>query len=372
MRIICNSIGIITSFCDNHKIKDERLRELIVINYEWITKGIYKILSANHLLETNEGRATKEELRGLLSEEKYPNIDDIIAMMKEFYLCRSQLSEDNLGNLNEVFFFPAFFSNRTPTFVKAFKNKQSENSINHSYTYHFISNSIIAFFIIKASERFKHTDFWKDGGLITETDAEALIEADEESNEISIIVKGESSENLLERITEIFKEIHKLSFIPKPKEEIVRNRKKDDNLYQRKSELDKINESEKNLRKLGAENNVSINLFNNQNTQTASQGNNNEVKENIFNQQNNSQILDFQELLNELENLIRVLNEKASTVNDGKSIAKVEQAKEAADEKDASKVVKYLKEGGKFVLDTAKDISAKIITDIIEKQIIGA
>ena len=207
MRIIFNSIGIITAFCDNHKIKSERLKKLIVFNSEWITKGIYRILSANHLLETNNGIATKEELRGLLDENKYPFLEDIIELMKEFYICRSKYVDDVNGNQIEKFFFPKFYSNKAPAFISSFKETHLESQITYRFDYSFISDNIIAFFIIKSEDKFNSTNFWKDGGYIAEGEMQALVEADDEDNSISITAKGKNVENLLDRILIIFDEI---------------------------------------------------------------------------------------------------------------------------------------------------------------------
>ena len=107
--------------------------------------------------------------------------------------------------------------------------------------------------------------------------------------------------------------------------------------------------------------------INTKDSQVGAVRNKNEVKENTFNQQINTQAIDFKQLSKELELLRTVLEEKATTVEDGKAIGKVENAIEAVQEKDESRVIKYLKEGGKFVLDTAKEITANVITELITK-----
>ena len=366
MRIIFNSIGIITAFCDNHKIKSERLRNLIVFNGEWITKGIYRILSANHLLETNNGIATIEELRGLLDENKYPSLEDIIELMKEFYICRSKFVDDINGNQIEKFFFPKFYSNKTPAFIRSFKETDLKSQIIYRFDYSFISDNIIAFFIIKSEDKFSNTNFWKDGGYIAENEMQALVEADDEDNSITITAKGKNIENLLDRILIIFDEIHKMNFIPKPKNqsEVFKSNQSTRDI-EMIEELQKTNNRIENLEKKGIT--IMNQQFNTKDSQVGAVGNKNEVKENTFNQQNNRQTIDFEQLSKELELLKSVLEEKATTVEDGKAIVKVENAIEAIQEKDENKIAKYLKEGGKFVLDTVKEITANVIAELITK-----
>lgn len=369
MRIIFHSIGIITAFCENHKIKSEKLKNLIVFNSEWITKGIYKILSANHLLEINNGIASEEELRGLLNENKYPSLDDIIEMMKEFYICRSKLVDDSQGNQIEKYFFPKFYSNKTPAFVQSFKSDCLETQIEYRYDYSFISDNIIAFFIIKAEDKFNHTDFWKDGGFIVEGNDKALVEADDEDNSITITTKGENAEDLLRRIKIIFDEIHKMDFIPKPKNEIKINRSEESQIKTEVKILrEELNVANIRIDKLEKER-VTFMIQNNQanSSQVGAMGNKNEIRENTFNQQINTETIDFQKLSAELFLLKKALEEKATTVEDGKAIVKVENAIDASEEQDENKVAKYLKEGGKFVLETAKEVAANVITELITK-----
>lgn len=373
MRIIFNSIGIITSFCDNHKIKSEKLRNLIVINSEWITNGIYKILSANHILETNNGIATRDELRGLLDENKYPFLDDIIEMMREYYICRVKLMDDFEGNQVEKFFFPKFYSNKTPAFVHSYKINNLETQLIYRYDYSFISDNIIAFFIIKADIKFEITNFWKDGAYIAEDEAQAIIEADNEENSITVIAKGGNAESLLTQIKNIFNDIHRMDFIPKPKNQALIPLNIDTKFNKEQFRVEnRLQEISDRIEKLEREKIIIMNQqFNNKDTQVVSQGNQNEVHDNTLNYQNNIHQIDFHRLNDELRELKEILMQKASTVEEGIAIGKVDKAIEASQDKDESKVIKSLKEGGKFVLDTAKEITAEVLSEIIKKQIDG-
>jgi internalin A len=220
MYSILNAIGVITAFGENRRIKSSRLKELIVLKPQWITKGIYRILSANHLLDVNNGEATKEEIRGQLDERIYPSIEDIIEMMKEFYLCFRRIEYGNSGSEIEKYIFPSFFSVKRPISVISFLNEISESKIVFQYKYNFLSDNVISFFIIKINEKkYQISDYWKYGVIIIHHSNKAIIESDLEENTITITIKGKvflSCEYFLFDLKRIFDEIHAINFIPKP------------------------------------------------------------------------------------------------------------------------------------------------------------
>ena len=191
----------------------------------WITEGIYKILSANHLLDTKEGKATKTEIRSLLDKEVYPNIDDVIEMMEEFYICRQRQIEDKKGNKIDECIFPSFFTIQRPQGFVSMMREPSVNKIEFVYEYPLLSDNVISFFIIEASKtNFYTKEFWREGAYLEKkTSDKALIEADSEENQIKITIKANTkdlSERLFNDIKKIFDEVHSKEFIPNPTNEI--------------------------------------------------------------------------------------------------------------------------------------------------------
>lgn len=78
--------------------------------------------------------------------------------------------------------------------------------------------------------------------------------------------------------------------------------------------------------------------------------------------------LDFDKLHGQLGQLKENLASKAKSPEEFKAIGEVAEAELASKEKDGNKVVKHLKDAGKWVFDTAKDIGVDVVTELIKKQ----
>jgi ferredoxin len=79
--------------------------------------------------------------------------------------------------------------------------------------------------------------------------------------------------------------------------------------------------------------------------------------------------LDYSKLSEELFQLRKALTAKAVSSDHYNALGKVADAEEAAKAKDGSKVLEFLKEAGKWVMDGVKDISTDVLSDLIKKQI---
>lgn len=110
------------------------------------------------------------------------------------------------------------------------------------------------------------------------------------------------------------------------------------------------------------------NIFNK--SQIGAVGSNAKSTKNKFQQNNYSfpENLNFEDLSNQLSKLKDSLKSKANTAEEFKAISEVAEAETAAKSKDGNKVVKHLLNGGKWVLNTAKDIGVEVVAELINKQ----
>lgn len=110
------------------------------------------------------------------------------------------------------------------------------------------------------------------------------------------------------------------------------------------------------------------NVFNN--SQIGAVGSNATASNNAFQQISYSfpENFDFEKLNGQLTTLRENLATKARLPEEFKAISEVAEAELASKEKDGNKVVKHLKDAGKWVFDTAKDIGVDIVTELIKKQ----
>jgi hypothetical protein len=79
--------------------------------------------------------------------------------------------------------------------------------------------------------------------------------------------------------------------------------------------------------------------------------------------------LDFEELQKEIYNLKKAMKADAETSEQFAAVQNVASAQEAAEKKDGNAVVKFLKAGGKWVFDTAKEIGISLVTELIKDNI---
>jgi hypothetical protein len=112
------------------------------------------------------------------------------------------------------------------------------------------------------------------------------------------------------------------------------------------------------------------NIFNN--SQIGAVGSKAKATKNKF-QQNNYTIpedINYDSLIQELTKLKDNLKSNANSPEEFKAISEVVEAENAAKEKNGNKVVQHLLNGGKWVLNTAKDIGVGVIAELINKQMI--
>ncbi|MFM6685702.1 MAG: COR domain-containing protein, partial [Dolichospermum sp.] len=65
---LLHQLGIVLNFRD-----DFGLNNIPVLNPEWVTNGVYKILNDNLLLTEYRGMLTLQELKRILDDSKYPD-----------------------------------------------------------------------------------------------------------------------------------------------------------------------------------------------------------------------------------------------------------------------------------------------------------
>jgi len=112
------------------------------------------------------------------------------------------------------------------------------------------------------------------------------------------------------------------------------------------------------------------NIFNN--SQIGAVGSKSKAIKNKFQQNTYSlpENLDYDILTQELTKLKEDLRSKANSPEEFQAISEVVEAENAAKSKDGNKAVQHLLKGGKWVLNTAKDIGVEVVAEIINKQMI--
>ncbi len=168
-----HDLGVVLHFQD-----DPRLEALGILNPQWVTDGVYKILNWKPLFE-NKGMLTLAMLNDILKSPDYPSDKRlfIVDMMKRFELCYDIES-------NKIFLIPDLLPKDQP--------KSIELKIVPAFEYHYpvLPSSVITRFIVRMNEHIENDVAWRTGVVLKLGENKAIVVADIEDKKISIFIDG--------------------------------------------------------------------------------------------------------------------------------------------------------------------------------------
>ncbi|MEL6438099.1 MAG: COR domain-containing protein [Cyanobacteria bacterium J06621_8] len=192
---LLNDLGIVLNFQD-----DPRLEDTHVLNPEWVTNGVYKILNDRNLIVDDRGILKMPTIKRILDKKRYPVRKHlfIIAMMRKFELCFDLESD-------KQFLIPDILPKEEPY------TGEWDNTLAFEYHYPVLPGSIISRFIVRMNHHIHQKTYWRSGVVLENEGNLALVKADREDKVIKIRVKGKvnTRRNLLTAIRSQFKHIHK-------------------------------------------------------------------------------------------------------------------------------------------------------------------
>lgn len=167
-----HDLGVVLHFQD-----DPRLEALGILNPQWVTNGVYKILNS-HTLFQNKGVLTTSMLDEILNLPEYPRGKRlfIVDMMKKFELCYD-IEPD------KTFLVPDLLPKDQPDLkfngVPAFE-----------YAYPVLPSSVITRFIVRMNQKIDDGLVWRTGVVLKIGENKALVKADIEDRKITIAIDG--------------------------------------------------------------------------------------------------------------------------------------------------------------------------------------
>lgn len=187
-----HDLGVILHFQD-----DPRLEALGILNPEWVTNGVYKILNS-HALFQNKGILTISLLDDILRDKQYPHNKRIfiVDMMRKFELCYDL-------EPSKTFLIPDLLPKDEPF------TGEWDDTLAFKYRYNVLPSSIFSRFIVRMNSSIYRT-IWRTGVVLKSNGNMALVKADLEDSEITILVSGEETtkRDFLSAIRSSFKAIH--------------------------------------------------------------------------------------------------------------------------------------------------------------------
>jgi internalin A len=197
---LLHRLGLVLNFRDHPILKSTN-----VLKPNWVTEGIYAILSDETLKKENKGIFTLADLSRVLDPARYPvnRYDYLIELMKEFELCF------DIDSTPKQFLIPAILPKDEP------QNTNLEgDTLEFQYHYRILPNSIISRFIVNTSDYIHNQTYWRSGVMLAYPESRevyniARIKADTEDKKIFIAISGRK-ETRREFLAIIRKELNKI------------------------------------------------------------------------------------------------------------------------------------------------------------------
>ncbi|MDM8567020.1 COR domain-containing protein [Candidatus Halobeggiatoa sp. HSG11] len=192
-----HDLGIVLNFRDDQL--RPQLRNTNILNPEWVTQGVYKLLNSFDLNQ-NKGVLKLDQLANLLNQHNYPADKQciIIDMMEKFELC-FEIQDSN----RQQFLIPELLAKEEPDI-----NWDYENSLAFQYHYDVLPSSIMSRFIVRMQQLISKKTYWHSGVVLVKDGNKALVKSDVEDKKVFIWVTGKTSRKFLTQIRKQFEDLH--------------------------------------------------------------------------------------------------------------------------------------------------------------------
>jgi len=188
-----HDLGIVLHF------PDPRLETTNILNPEWVTQGVYRILNSHALFQSG-GVLTWDLLDQILDYPEYPRDKHmfIVDMMRKFELCYPFLGQEH------TYLVPDLLPKEDRY------TGDWDDALTFQIHYDVLPSSVFSRFIVRMHRCIHQHTVWRTGVLLALDGNEALVRADLTDNRILIRVRGPAAgrRDLLTRIREQFDAIH--------------------------------------------------------------------------------------------------------------------------------------------------------------------
>jgi internalin A len=190
-----HELGVILHFQDDKK---SLLYKTIILNPNWGTDAIYKVLDSN-TFKRNLGKFTFADVSQIWHEPEYNNMQgELLELMLKFKLCYE------LKNQKHTYIAPQLLDSNPP---------QYQWNINDNlflrYEYDFMPKGILTRFIVEMHHCIDEPKVWRSGVILKRDNTLAEVIETYHRREIKIRLSGTNKRGLLEVIHDKLDEIHR-------------------------------------------------------------------------------------------------------------------------------------------------------------------
>jgi internalin A len=189
-----HDLGVILHFQEDIDLKD-----LIILNHEWLTTAVYKILDDQTVIDHN-GRFSINDIRRIWNNEEYRyKTRELISLMKnrKFDLC--------FELPNGEYLVPRLL----PVDELNHKWESNPENLKFEFRYKFMPKGILTRVIVKMNSDIFENQYWRYGVILYFDQTKAIIREKYFENRITIEVSGKHKREYLFNIRKVINEIHK-------------------------------------------------------------------------------------------------------------------------------------------------------------------
>lgn len=193
-----HNLGIMLYYKD-----DPRLQDTHVLNPQWVTNGIYKILNAERVSQ-QKGEFRLKDLSGILDDQEYPRSMQryIVDLMRKFDLCFSFPDDETR------YLIPELLDIEAPVEAGEF---EQQTCMNFRYDYLVFPGGLLPRFIVRTNILSEGQPRWRTGVILKFEGNRALVQADITGKSVTVLINGNppGRRRLLAIIRSDFERIHR-------------------------------------------------------------------------------------------------------------------------------------------------------------------
>jgi internalin A len=189
-----HDLGVILHFKDDIELKD-----IVFLNHEWITKGVYSILDDRKII-AQKGKFDNDDLKRIWKSGDYKfKMRELLALMKnrKFDLCFEME--------NGEYLVPRLL----PVDEIEHTWNSSPSNLKFELRYKFMPKGILARLIVKLCNDIFEDKYWRYGVILKYESTKAIIKEKYFENKITIEISGNYKREYLFNIRKAINEIHK-------------------------------------------------------------------------------------------------------------------------------------------------------------------
>ncbi len=199
---LLHNLGLVLNFRTH-----DFLQNTNVLNPDWVTQGIYALLSDETLKTQGKGILTTADLNRVLKGDRYPPDRHryLTELMQEFQLC---FELPDCGSAK--FLIPGLLPKDEPQATSL-----EGDTLNFEYHYRILPESVLSRFIVLSHEKIYQGIHWRSGVMLAYREGDevcniARIKADPEDKKIFIAINGRETTRrvFLSLIRDTFNKIH--------------------------------------------------------------------------------------------------------------------------------------------------------------------